>query len=97
MPVAVDCNDAYCWPYSWYFRDYPIANGWGSTPDSFKTAVNTAQVMIVSSANYAGVAPYLHGNFVGTKMVFNWWFPEDYKRLRQYVLWDERLWSIPRG
>ena len=79
MRIAVDSTDAYSWPFAWYFRDYPIDNGWSGASTSFQSAATTAHVMTVSKTNMPDVARYLHNNWVGQEMVFNWWFPEDYK------------------
>ncbi|GAC1435234.1 MAG: TIGR03663 family protein [Chloroflexota bacterium] len=83
MRIAVDAYDAYTWPYYWYLRDYTPDNGWGSnSPDGFRaSAANPqVQVMFISKTNYdGGAGQYVQHGWVGKQLVFNWWFPEDYK------------------
>lgn len=80
MHVSFDGLDAYSWPFIWYERFYHnIDNGWQGTPSSFSAAGTTTVALTVSTSNFSQVLPYLRNQFVGTRLIFNWWFPEDYK------------------
>jgi hypothetical protein len=72
------------WPMEWYFRDYKnkIFNSGGPTT---APAADVA-VLVVHPKFYDqvqnGQAPHLD-NYVGTKYVMRWWFPEE--TYRQFV------------
>ncbi|MDA1189421.1 MAG: TIGR03663 family protein [Chloroflexi bacterium] len=86
LPVAIDLDGAFQWPWSWYLRD--------STSTVYPSFTNapedepTAEVVLVHHNNDRNVAPILTHYQQGQRFRFRWWFPEDTYRnltLRKFV------------
>lgn len=80
LPIAVDGQDAFTWPWAWYLRDYNKVNfstmSGGREPE-------TNAVVLVNGANEEAMRPYLDGYGPGQRYVHRWWFDEGYKYIEQ--------------
>jgi uncharacterized protein (TIGR03663 family) len=78
------------WPWEWYLRDYKNKQFQPSGPAT--APAPDVAVLILDSAWYdkakSGQAPQL-SNYVGTKYVMRWWFPEDTYRNFIPATWDD--------
>jgi uncharacterized protein (TIGR03663 family) len=75
MRVAFD--DFTSWPLWWYLRDYPNKVFFGKEP----MGPLDAPVVFVGVENEATVRPYLT-DYIRRQYKLRWWFPEDYRSLR---------------
>ncbi|MGI8549297.1 MAG: flippase activity-associated protein Agl23, partial [Dehalococcoidia bacterium] len=83
LPIVVDANDAFTWPWAWYLRDYhqvsyidfsSITSGQGS---AYKPAARS--ILLLNNFD-RGTAAQFPGQFgAGVPYHHRWWFPEDYR------------------
>lgn len=98
IQVAYD-NDT-SWPLTWYMREYPNSIFYGDNP-SIGNAMS-APVILVGSANYGKVEPYVARDYVSRTYRLIWWPEERYKDLTWDRIkgaltdpeWRSRLWQI---
>ncbi len=67
------------WPYTWYFRDYPNATFFGSSPS--RPVIDDSVVVVVGEANRAAVEPLLEDRFYRFEFIRLWWPMQDYFNL----------------
>lgn len=67
------------WPYTWYFRDYPNATFFGSSPS--RPVIDGSMVVLVGEANRAAVEPLLEDRFYHFEYIRLWWPMQDYFNL----------------
>jgi len=72
------------WPYSWYFRHFPNASYFGSSPS--RPVIDNAAAVVVGEANRAAVEPLLEDRFYHMNYIRMWWPMQDY-----YNLTPERI------
>ena len=72
-------DDAVPWPYSWYFRDFPNATYFGSSPS--RPIVDSSVALLIGEANRAAVEPLLEDRFYHTSYIRMWWPMQDYFNL----------------
>jgi uncharacterized protein (TIGR03663 family) len=69
------------WPFEWYFRDDKNKQYFSRTlPGDFSSS--KYPVLIIMGTNLDPVKDQLTG-YTGNKFRLNWWYPEDYKQLKQ--------------
>jgi uncharacterized protein (TIGR03663 family) len=66
------------WPISWYMKFFPNSLFFGTTPGQ---EAMSAPVLIVGSADYARVEPYLARDYIFRNYRMVWWPEESYKNL----------------
>lgn len=76
MPITVDANQGFTWPWAWYLRDYknvdyPDLNGAQSEP--------RGSVLLLNANNQRTMEPFLTKYENGVRYPHRWWFPELYK------------------
>ncbi|MBZ0293917.1 MAG: hypothetical protein K8L99_15235, partial [Anaerolineae bacterium] len=64
------------WPYTWYFRDYPNATFFGSSPS--RPVIDNSVAVVVGEANRAAVEPLLEDRFYHFEYIRLWWPMQDY-------------------
>ncbi|MBI4499323.1 MAG: TIGR03663 family protein [Chloroflexi bacterium] len=74
LPITVDAQDGFTWPWHWYLRDYtrvdyPTLNAPSGPP--------AGSVLLLAAANEAANRPYLSKYGSGRRFPHRWWFPED--------------------
>ncbi len=67
------------WPYSWYFRNYPNAQYFGSSPS--RPVIDNSMAVVVGEANRAAVEPLLEDRFYHFEYIRLWWPMQDYFNL----------------
>lgn len=67
------------WPYSWYFRDYPNARYFGSSPS--RPIIDQSVAVVVGEANRAAVEPLLEDRYYRFEYIRLWWPMQDYFNL----------------
>jgi predicted membrane-bound mannosyltransferase/DNA-binding beta-propeller fold protein YncE len=67
------------WPYSWYFRNYPRAVYFDTTPTNQR--LQDAVVVIAGDGNRARVEAIIEDRYQHYRFVRMWWPTEDYKYL----------------
>ena len=72
MKVAYDDDSS--WPFVWYLRDYDNAQFYGKKP----AGPFDAEVVIVGSANEAGVKPLLGNKYYRRQYRMIWWPNQDW-------------------
>jgi uncharacterized protein (TIGR03663 family) len=95
--VAYDDNTA--WPMTWYMRFYPNSLFYGANPSA---EAMSFPVVLVGSANYAKVDPYLARDYIHRTYRMIWWPEESYKNWTLSSLLEpftnpqarENLWQI---
>jgi len=76
LPITVDANQGFTWPWAWYLRDYknvdyPDLAGAQSEP--------TGSVLLLNANNQRAIEPFLTKYEEGVRFPHRWWFPEFYK------------------
>ncbi|RLT43202.1 MAG: hypothetical protein DWI57_04730, partial [Chloroflexi bacterium] len=74
--IRVAYDDDVAWPMSWYMRFYPNNVFYGKAPSADSMS---APVVLVGSANYDKVEPYLQRDYVSRNYRLVWWPEESYK------------------
>lgn len=74
--IRVAYDDDVAWPMSWYMRFYPNNVFYGKNPSADSMS---APVVLVGSANYDKVEPYLQRDYVSRDYRLVWWPDESYK------------------
>ena len=74
--IRVAYDDDVAWPMSWYMRFYPNNVFYGKAPSADSMS---APVVLVGSANYDKVEPYLQRDYVSRNYRLVWWPDESYK------------------
>ncbi len=67
------------WPYSWYFRDFPNARFFGSSPS--RPIIDESVAVVVGEANRAAVEPLLEDRYYHFEYIRLWWPMQDYFNL----------------
>ena len=67
------------WPYSWYFRDFPNAQFFGSSPS--RPIIDNSVAVVVGEANRAAVEPLLEDRYYHFEYIRLWWPMQDYFNL----------------
>jgi predicted membrane-bound mannosyltransferase/DNA-binding beta-propeller fold protein YncE len=67
------------WPYSWYFRNFPNARFFGSSPS--RPIIDQSVAVVVGEANRAAVEPLLEDRFYRFEYIRLWWPMQDYFNL----------------
>ena len=67
------------WPYSWYFRDFPNATFFGSSPS--RPVIDQSMAVVVGEANRAAVEPLLEDRYYHFEYIRLWWPMQDYFNL----------------
>lgn len=67
------------WPYSWYFRNYPNARYFGSSPS--RPVIDQSVAVVVGDANRAAVEPLLEDRYYHFEYIRLWWPMQDYFNL----------------
>lgn len=87
MKVAYD--DKSSWPFVWYLRNFENAQFYGTEPGG----PFDAEVVIVGTANEAGVKPLLGSKYYRRQYRLIWWPQQDwYNTMTIKKLWDD-LWD----
>ncbi len=81
LPIAVDSDDSFSWPWAWYLRDYKSV-GYVSFADGIPSG--DYAVLLVNSSNNAKVRESLAANAdtrysAPAEYPHRWWFDERYK------------------
>ena len=82
--IVVAYDDDSSWPLSWYMRQYPNARFYGANPTSDSMS---APVIIVGSANYDKVAPYVARDYVKRTYRQVWWPDQSYFNQTPLSMW----------
>ncbi|MDQ4078134.1 MAG: TIGR03663 family protein [Chloroflexota bacterium] len=85
LKIAYDNHTS--WPFSWYLRDYPNAFFFGADPQTYADAVRGASVVLVGQQNEQKLKPLVNG-YVRHEYKMRWWFPEDYRDVKEVVQRD---------
>ena len=97
MKVAYD--DEVSWPFVWYLRNFDNAQFYAKKP----AGPFDAEVVLVGSANEAGVKPFLGNNYYRRQYRLIWWPNQDwYMNLSARKLYNdlkdpvsrEKLWNV---
>ncbi|HZU75149.1 MAG TPA: SMP-30/gluconolactonase/LRE family protein, partial [Dehalococcoidia bacterium] len=80
LPIIVDSNDAFTWPWAWYLRNYPRTTF--PDPSLLQSEIASGNVqpgsVLLLNAADAQIAGELPGFFgPGERFHHRWWFPED--------------------
>jgi uncharacterized protein (TIGR03663 family) len=67
------------WPYSWYFRNYPNARYFGSSPS--RPIIDQSVAVVVGEANRSAVEPLLEDRYYHFEYIRLWWPMQDYFNL----------------
>ena len=67
------------WPYSWYFRNYPNAHYFGSSPS--RPIIDQSVAVVVGDANRSAVEPLLEDRYYHFEYIRLWWPMQDYFNL----------------
>ncbi len=74
LPIVVDPQDGFSWPWAWYLRDYKqVSHALGSATNPDANAV-----LLVANANVASVDPT---GYTQVPYKHRWWFQETYRDL----------------
>jgi predicted membrane-bound mannosyltransferase/DNA-binding beta-propeller fold protein YncE len=80
---GMDLNFSYdnetSWPYSWYFRNFPNAVFFGSSPS--RPIIDKSVAVVVGEANRAAVEPLLEDRYYHFEYIRLWWPMQDYFNL----------------
>ncbi|MBI3959578.1 MAG: TIGR03663 family protein [Chloroflexi bacterium] len=74
--IRVAYDDDVAWPMSWYMRFYPNNVFYGKNPSADSMS---APIVLVGSANYSKVEPYVQRDYVSRNYRLVWWPEESYK------------------
>jgi uncharacterized protein (TIGR03663 family) len=80
LPISVDGDDGYAWPWVWYFRDYDAVGYPSYSADT--QPVNTKGGVVLVNANNGDEADQtlLDAEFTQIqRFKHRWWFPESYR------------------
>jgi len=76
LPITVDANQGFTWPWAWYLRDYRNVD----YPDMAAAQADPrGSVVILNANNQRAVEPFLTKYESGQRFPHRWWFPEFYK------------------
>ena len=79
LPIAVDGQDGFGWPWYWYLRDYTSVS-YQSYSDGDAPAATDRSVVIVNANNDPRLRDGLAEEYVQVKrFAHRWWFPETYR------------------
>ncbi len=78
MDLSFAYDNEVSWPYSWYFRDFPNAHYFGSSPSR---PIIDQSVAVVGEANRAAVEPLLEDRYYHFEYIRLWWPMQDYFNL----------------
>ncbi len=80
LPISVDGDDGYAWPWVWYFRDYD-AVGYPSYGGEAQPAAAKGGVVLVNANNDSkSEQTLLDAEFTQIqRFKHRWWFPESYR------------------
>lgn len=67
------------WPYSWYFRNFPNATYFGSSPS--RPVIDQSVAVVVGEANRSAVEPLLEDRYYHFEYIRLWWPMQDYFNL----------------
>jgi DNA-binding beta-propeller fold protein YncE len=75
LPIVIDNQDSFAWPWAWYLRDYHAVSFVNMTaaytpPDNAVLLINRSNTQLVDQQAYSA-SPYKH----------RWWFIESYRDL----------------
>ena len=79
MDLSFSYDNETSWPYSWYFRNFPRAQFFGSSPS--RPVIDNSTVVVVGNANRAAVEPLLEDRFFHFEYIRLWWPMQDYYNL----------------
>lgn len=81
LSVAIDTQDGFAWPWTWYLRSYEGAEvGYILLASEGSTVSESRTVLVVNDKNVANVSDSLPEHFGDARyMIHRWWFPEVYK------------------
>ncbi|MCL4832386.1 MAG: TIGR03663 family protein [Caldilineaceae bacterium] len=74
--IRIAYDDDVAWPMSWYMRFYPNNVFYGKNPSADSMS---APIILVGSANYSKVEPYVQRDYVSRNYRLVWWPEESYK------------------
>ena len=90
MPIIVDSEGGFSWPWAWYLRDYRVSYPNLSDHKS-EVELDDAAVLIVNAVNNSGIEDSLAEDFViGERFQHRSWFPESYRGMN-WVKGDNNL------
>lgn len=79
MDLSFSYDNEVSWPYSWYFRDFPNARYFGSSPS--RPVIDQSVAVVVGEANRAAVEPLLEDRYYHFEYIRLWWPMQDYFNL----------------
>jgi uncharacterized protein (TIGR03663 family) len=80
MPIVVDSEGGFSWPWAWYLRDYRVS--FPSYSDPKNHVAPDAAVLIVNAVNNSKIEHLLADDFAsGHRFQHRSWFPESYRNM----------------
>lgn len=79
MALQFSYDNETSWPYSWYFRNFPNAVFFGSSPS--RPVIDKSVAVVVGEANRAAVEPLLEDRYYHFEYIRLWWPMQDYFNL----------------
>lgn len=79
MDLSFSYDNETSWPYSWYFRNFPNAVFFGSSPS--RPIIDKSVAVVVGAANRAAVEPLLEDRYYHFEYIRLWWPMQDYFNL----------------
>jgi len=79
MDLSFSYDNETSWPYSWYFRNFPNAVFFGSSPS--RPIIDKSVAVVVGEANRAAVEPLLEDRYYHFQYIRLWWPMQDYFNL----------------
>ncbi len=79
MDLDFSYDNETSWPYSWYFRNFPNAVFFGSSPS--RPIIDKSVAVVVGEANRAAVEPLLEDRYYHFEYIRLWWPMQDYFNL----------------
>ncbi len=88
LPISVDGDDGYAWPWVWYFRDYDSVGYPSYSSDT--QPINSDGGVVLVNANNGDQADQalLDAEFTQIqRFKHRWWFPESYRGITSSDVW----------
>ena len=80
LPISVDGDDGYAWPWVWYFRDYDSVGYPSYSGDTQPTNSNGGVVLVNANNGDKADQALLDAEFTEIqRFKHRWWFPESYR------------------
>jgi uncharacterized protein (TIGR03663 family) len=80
LPISVDGDDGYAWPWVWYFRDYDSVGYPSYGGDAQPSATKGGVVLVNANNGSKSEQTLLDAEFTQIqRFKHRWWFPESYR------------------